>query len=892
MKKFIFVLVVSFWALLLIGISFLVEKPPIADKPLSVDMSEGEKLYRWDSNAKTFTQTSLTGSKIESGDFYYHRFSPVDGIYYKSDDIRPFTLSKKEGTNNITFGSGIFICNIQTGIEKYTFHVNDIVFTPKSRGVFLVDTTHIGTTILPLDTFLDIEILEAWKERVVSFTLFPSLLFTHDQSHNTELKDVDILRMSVIDSIRFVDLQNAEDRKIIFSWENAGWDEVFFTKVQDDITSRIKALASVYTAIIEQDDKKIQNISFFDASSSLFINNSKKAILLKNMLIESIVNAIRTSNKWQSTAIAEILSQMKELDTWVYNEGLAIVKKYYSIALFSYAAQKDGVIDFWAWSSPFVQFVESTINTGPREKQRGYSRELGKIFWAYYFLSLKTEDLNHAFENSLRKILESKTLSKDEFLPFTFFVTQYLSNGSIVPDEYTLYIISHLIEITNQYYADNQTDDSKIGSITSTIFYNYNKIFTKLRSVFIITFTNNETSGSLTFKNEYIKGGELVISQSLKDAFIKLISLVKTDMLNKQKVLSWKNLYRWDSQVITNFFSLSRTIEWFNTLVLMLTNYQSYLHSSKLDWEDQIEGIVITKWYELSREKLENYLKNFNNLDIASLNLINQNELVKDGFYRVQVNILSNIFTFKLTEENHFISEISYKDAMWTEHTFPNIPVNLDKRQETLEKELQSSDDPEMKFKKDFKNYFEVTFIKKDEEQLVGPEPEPLPTPTSTGVINDEHEIAIFIQNKLLDGDFKNTEKFLPIGFRDIKVSVIEWTYLIELHNLKKSFKGENDTYFLEIESKYIFNRHTFSRLTFRVKKEGDKEWFDFNDTVIELLPARLSIFTFQDSVKDLGYYIDTIKSSYTNQKSIIVDLAEKKVLLDNIPFIPKFPVK
>ena len=44
--------------------------------------------------------------------------------------------------------------------------------------------------------------------------------------------------------------------------------------------------------------------------------------------------------------------------------------------------------------------------------------------------------------------------------------------------------------------------------------------------------------------------------------------------------------------------------------------------------------------------------------------------------------------------------------------------------------------------------------------------------------------------------------------------------------------------------------------------------------------------------LRDLGFYIDTIKSSYTNQQSIVIDLTGKKVLLDNVELMPEFSIK
>lgn len=82
-------------------------------------------------------------------------------------------------------------------------------------------------------------------------------------------------------------------------------------------------------------------------------------------------------------------------------------------------------------------------------------------------------------------------------------------------------------------------------------------------------------------------------------------------------------------------------------------------------------------------------------------------------------------------------------------------------------------------------------------------------------------EIQLFIQKELLDKDFKNIENFLPIKFKNINASIKDGNYIIELSGIEKTFMG-NTNYSLELSGKYIFNRHSFSRLTFKVKKEGE----------------------------------------------------------------------
>lgn len=92
------------------------------------------------------------------------------------------------------------------------------------------------------------------------------------------------------------------------------------------------------------------------------------------------------------------------------------------------------------------------------------------------------------------------------------------------------------------------------------------------------------------------------------------------------------------------------------------------------------------------------------------------------------------------------------------------------------------------------------------------------------------------------------------------------------------------------MSGKYLFKRHAFSRLVFQVKNAGDVPGYRFNETPVEILPARISLLTTPDTLKDIGYYIDTLVSSYTKEKSIILDLTGKRVMLDGVAFAVNIP--
>ncbi len=228
-------------------------------------------------------------------------------------------------------------------MEQYEFRVGDITLRPKGRGVFLIDTNNSQVKIFSFDTFLDIELVNgSGRAHIAQFTLFPSLLFKHDPKNTLGLKEADILRISIVDSIRYIDIKTVEDSKILFSGENTEKNQIFLTEVEKDITARINALVTLHADILDKNNTK--NISFFDASSDFLVNGSKKEIFLKNTLIEDILQALNNKRKTsQNNAIISTLAEMKKLSPRVYEDGVAILRQYYYIAVYFHFVDLDPI---------------------------------------------------------------------------------------------------------------------------------------------------------------------------------------------------------------------------------------------------------------------------------------------------------------------------------------------------------------------------------------------------------------------------------------------------------------------------------------------------------------------------------------------------------------------
>ena len=362
---------------------------------------------------------------------------------------------------------------------------------------------------------------------------------------------------------------------------------------------------------------------------------------------------------------------------------------------------------------------------------------------------------------------------------------------------------------------NNKDDDKKLDAILSTAFYNYHRIFTKIYTVFLSTYVDKTQKG-LLLKEEYIEGGDALLEQSFIDIFSRVISMAGANIDNKKGALVTDKKRLSNSQIIDSYSLLKNTLKSFDILVSMFGNYPKYLNDFHLNEQSKrIRGILIEKGDELSMEKLRAYLKNFNNIDDSSLRVAN--DFREDGYYDLQVKILGSDFSFRLWEQDHIIADISYTDTFGEKHVFSNITIALDQKKEQFDELKSSSEDPMLQYKYDFRNFFEVTFLKKD---LMVSEEQTSPK----DLLETSPEIRLFIQKELLEKDFKNIKDFLSIDFKNITASINDGNYIIALKNLNKTFIGNSTNYLVDLKSDYIFNRHSFSRLSFRVKRDGGAE--------------------------------------------------------------------
>jgi hypothetical protein len=145
-------------------------------------------------------------------------------------------------------------------------------------------------------------------------------------------------------------------------------------------------------------------------------------------------------------------------------------------------------------------------------------------------------------------------------------------------------------------------------------------------------------------------------------------------------------------------------------------------------------------------------------------------------------------------------------------------------------------------------------------------------------------QMKVFVQQNLLDGDFKFLNVFLPIPATSIFTTIEDGEYHTELSKIPKYFPGKDDGYQTEISGFYVFAKHSFYKLSVAVKEQD--RGYRFGGYNIEILPNYITTQDTEKLFKPLGKYLEVIEANYTsNTKDLKIDLNSHTVSINSQTF-------
>lgn len=892
MKRFIFIFLLVAVSLVFILSTFSWYKDASSEaqkKELNNFLSLKDELYNYDSSTSS---GSFTTKKIDNSEYYYQSINPIDGIYYKkSENANPIQIKNEPSWIKILVSTGQYVFALNDVFQKYEVIWANFKISQLGKWIFFINNLKDDYKIYSFNSILDVNLIDNTtvdnKEKSVTttnFKLFPSLLFKYNPTFNSILKWADILRVSMVDSIYYIDFKELNTPALL-TWIKQGEANLVYIATED-INKKLKKYKELYKFVLKIQFNDISWFGLITNYQTLFDNNNKKEIYLKWILIKNFLDLVNGS-KTQSENYANISSALDELaiiSEDKKNEWIDLLKSYYYLSFYGKILIEDNSdlkTDNNSNANKVIRQILKDTSAG-----EDYFTLLSDIFFSYQFSNVSTDKLDWYLNNYLEDLKKRKILKDTDFLPFSFFLTQYsLTNPRI--SQNGISVIVYLIEMFDNYYMTIK-DDTKWFNALWVQFYNFSKIITNINNWVIKKYFQKSQEG-IVLKPEYIKSNESYSeATNLWEGTLDYLSLLYrawyNDLQNKKPIFS-KNLNSlYDMDILaTNYWELAKKYNSLLVIINTLTDYNKYFEGLKLNQKNkEAQALIYNDTISLSAQDLFSYLSKFNWVDLNSILLMNQRTINTDRYYKVQVTFWWSILSFKLNPEWHTLSEMVIKDSNWeVNNLFKTQAINLDEKQKIFQDRYSSELDPIKKDKYNFNNFFINIFLTSTQDSQ-DENTSTVDTTNTTTDINESRLISIFKQDKLVDGDFTYINKFLTIPFKNIVASVDSWEYKIKLVNIRKAFNVDSINYIVDIDCDYNFVDKYFYYIKVRVYNT-DLGYYQYDSNYIEIIPSSIRLQDFSTSLGNLWTYLKTLKSVYPQwQWNIKFDLNNKKVYIDS----------
>lgn len=882
MKRFLFIflVVVISWIIILATFSWLNNNSDESQKEaLNKFLSIKNELYVYDSTKKEF---SLDNSK--KWDFYYQSISPIDWIYYvKWTNSNPISIKEDDKWIKINISTWQYVFVLNDVFQKYEITFWDFRVTQLGKWIFFVNNDVDNYRIYSLNSILDVALNQ--RNRVVtSFKLFPSLFFKHNSWYSSILKWADILRVSMVDSIYYLDIKNKESASIICSKEN--WTDNILSIAVDDLNKKLGQYEKLYNFVLKIRFNDIPGYWLISNYQSFFDNQNKKEIYLKSTLVKNFLELVN-NNENQGQNYANISTALDELWNMSHDkkqEWIELLKNYYYLAYFWKIVIKntDDLTnnDNINTNRIIRSILKDTSVSGD------YFSVLSDIYFSYTFTKMDMDWLDRFVNVYLSDIKKRKILKDEDFLPFSFFLTQYTLSHTWISED-SVNIIVYLIEMFDNYFSTIQ-DNRRWFNALWVQFYNFSKIITNVNSWIFKKYFEKTTDG-VVLKNEFIKqNGIWVEATNLWENTIDYLWLLYRtwykDLQNKKPLFD-RFLWNIDDKenLKTNFTELEKKYSALLTIISTLSDYNKYIESLKLNSKAKEAKILeFNDSFSLSYEDLYSYLSQFNWVDLTSISLLNASTINEDRYYMVQVNILWKSFSFKLNPDWHVISNVIISSEWNTDNSFSTQAISLDDKKKLFTDRYRAEMDPAKKENLNFANFFNVVFLSNPNDSQSGDDYITDNSQTNSSA-QESKFISVFKQDKLIDWDFKSLLKVLPIPFNQINVTVSQnWDYQISLSDIKKAFTYWWNSYTAEVTVDYNFVEKYF--YSTKLKIYNTDWWFyEYDWAYVNILPAKIRTQDFPIVIDRLWQYLATLKRVFPQwQWNIEFDLNLWKVLINS----------
>lgn len=731
--------------------------------------------------------------------------------------------------------------------------------------VFIDNRNSKNIEIFPLTSTLNISLLDSWnKFSLTNLYLYPHMNFVFDISRNSYLKKADLYRISSIDKVSYIK-ENifTSDMKFNSEFENKFLN--FADSVKKDFFILSMNFANLDKNTVRKNYNTIKNSSIYNFSwisyiqnyFGLLLNNEKKSIYYKNIILEQLKTLFLSDDDSLIASISDNMNLLNEISPEDYLEMSAIVKWFYKqLSYYDDAEDYNSELNFYKLISKLSSKNEEKdlelflyLNTF----YSSYDSNMNKnTFYSYYNDYInnyllknlwveKDKNWDFSFKNrNLKQNLETiKLLDYFSFLLHNILVSSFNLEDL---DRNNILLVTNQYVLINNFIIKIMWDDKRT---LSQIYYN-NEISKKMLDNFKeIYFTWDRDENKLLVLKEWVLNLNFTINQ---------FNLMNSIFVNIDKFYK-KNYSYLDTNNSTSDRLIDNSYKEINSTydeyILAAKDYESY----KLQYDETNKNVLSTKTVAdsnsevlLNQTNFENYIKQFNSIDYSQMIF-----KIVENHYEIKKIFISWIqIDFDL-----YPRELNRITKIYLNWEKIDVSYKLDNIEENYEEQYKNAVDEEEKEKYDFKNFFINTFINK---QII--EKEYYENENKSEVLEDK-AIIIIKKDKLLwdKWEFSIISDIFPIKYENINVVKTGNTYDIGISWVNMTFPIDdewtsNQNIMLEFSSKYIFTdtEHKFINISVKFLDENvftmtwDKNYL-FDAKSFDL-PYNLDIKYFAERIK------------------------------------------
>lgn len=720
------------------------------------------------------------------------------------------TINQESGSGmNLTIESGNkYLTSFRDIRKQYSFSGTGYTIKQEWIGEVLIDTQSKPGKVLifPINSPLTVTLHNVSKtQEYTDIYMTPHMYLELQPSRWKFLKNADVLRVQTVYKIGYI----AE--RILYWWDESPikiydisengflWRSFKYIWMSDVKTQKL---------LSQFEYQEVGKISWWESIqryTNLFVNDEKKKIFYKNMILSNLLKLVelRKYDQVLVNTLQKDFVNLRELDEESYQELVVFREKLNEILSSDY--RKDYIIPKMALAN---LSLEEDLDQSIYFPLYSYSLfSLYEISWDF------SPNILHKFLQSFSTFAEKKSdnevSQKLRSQYFSYFLEWYLSylleNGNRDED------LDSIIDTLTNYINISQVSYGNTITSRVTLLYVYNEILEKIDN-----FLRKEY-----FLEERNAGGILEKDWEHK-ASVKSISWL--EKLTKQIFEIFDNQESILDDSNTRDSSIKKDIllrrERFKEYFLALTNYELYVQQYDQSKQNVLNlDIFDDEDSVLSVNQMHDYLSWFFGLDLENASI----EIIDDYFFHIEnVFIVGSRFDFDIYPYASYKIENIVKDGEKSSFVYKLWLI------EWLWEEKKKVAIEEERWRYDFSRFFLLTFFADNSttvEEYI-----------KDDVKLSEDKTEIIFKRDWLLGDkweFSDLKWFLKIEYNDLKVVKDNLLYDIFINDAELELQISNAWSVMNqvwlLNAQYILNDtdHYFTDIGLRLYRNG-KIWEDY----------------------------------------------------------------